>query len=391
MLRIVAHIEQLLMVQDCIIVPGFGGFVLQSVPASYAPGENLFSPMRKEIVFNRTLQHNDGLLTESYRQRYQVDYPVAQAMLEEDVHALQAQLAEERQLSLGAVGTIALGPEGQMVFEPGRVHTFSLDSYGLPPFHFATLQSLEAATREEALLLAGKKKKKDTLYVPVNLHWVRGTVAAAAAIALFLLVSTPVKEVRPSAYTASFIPSEMVVYPATARTASSSADELAGEEKPETPAATSAGEALLSPKETPEATQLAPNALLTPKKETVTAAARSASRSAERNAPARAKATSPAKVTSPAKTTVSQASATTPAPAPKMYHIVIASFPTEAQAEAYMAGVDRNECKRLSRVVRDGRYRIYADKFDNRKEAEEYMATLRKNEKYKDAWLFISR
>lgn len=74
-----------------------------------------------------------------------------------------------------------------------------------------------------------------------------------------------------------------------------------------------------------------------------------------------------------------------------MYHIVIASFPTEAQADKYMAGVDRSECKHLSRVVRDGKYRIYADKFDNRKEAEDYMATLRKNEKYKDAWLFISR
>lgn len=363
---------------------------MQSVPASYAPGENLFSPMRKEIVFNRTLQHNDGLLTESYRQRYQVDYPAAQAMLEEDVHALQTSLAEERQLALGTVGTIALGPEGQMVFEPGRVHTFSLDSYGLPPFRFATLQSLEAATREEALLLAGKKKKKDTLYVPVNLHWVRGTVAAAAAIALFLLVSTPVKEVRPSAYTASFIPSEMVVYPGTTRT-TSSPDALAREEKPEARAvtpATSAGESILSPKETSAASQPASNALLTPKKETV-AASRATSRPAAGNTPARAKATSRVKATSPAQKTATQASAAKPAP--KMYHIVIASFPTEAQAEAYMAGVDRNECKHLSRVVRDGRYRIYADKFDNRKEAEEYMATLRKNEKYKDAWLFISR
>ena len=68
----------------------------------------------------------------------------------------------------------------------------------------------------------------------------------------------------------------------------------------------------------------------------------------------------------------------------KMYHIVIASFPTEDQADKYIAGVVR-------KVVRDGKYRIYADKFDNREQAESYMATLRMNEKYKDAWLFISR
>ena len=75
----------------------------------------------------------------------------------------------------------------------------------------------------------------------------------------------------------------------------------------------------------------------------------------------------------------------------KMYHIVIASFPTEEQANEYISGVDRAQCKYVSKVVRDGKYRIYADKFNNRADAESYMATLRKIEKYKDAWLFISR
>lgn len=385
MLRIVAHIEQLLLVHDCIIIPGFGGFVLQSIPAMYAPGEHLFSPMRKEIVFNRTLQHNDGLLTESYMQRYQTDYSTAQTMLEEDVNTLQAQLGEEKQLSLGAIGRFTVGQEGQLVFEPGRVHTFSLDSYGLPSFHFPTLQALETAAREEALLLAGKKKKKDTLYVPVNLNFVRAAVATAAAVAFFLLVSTPVKEVRPSAYTASFIPSEMVVYPSSAPAESAPYAGLSAQEnQPVSPVSPAAGETLLSAKETSEPVQPA-TALLTQKKATASTAAASPSVAAATN-------TQP-KTSSPAKKApvTTSAAEKTPAPSPKMYHIVIASFPTEAQADKYMADVDRSECKHLSRVVRDGKYRIYADKFDNRKEAEEYMATLRKNEKYKDAWLFISR
>lgn len=382
MLRIVAHIEQLLLVHDCIIIPGFGGFVLQSIPAMYAPGEHLFSPMRKEIVFNRTLQHNDGLLTESYMQRYQTDYSTAQSMLEEDVRTLQGQLGEEKQLSLGAVGLFTVGKEGELVFEPGRVHTFSLDSYGLPSFHFPTLQALEETAREEALLLAGKKKKKDTLYVPVNLHFVRAAVATAAAVAFFLIVSTPVKEVRPSAYTASFIPSEMVVYPSSASVQSASDAGLSPEEiQPASPISDGAGtgETVLSAKETPVPVQPA-TALLTQKKETASTRGTAS--------PATATGTQPKTSSSAKKAPVAE---TTPAPSPKMYHIVIASFPTEAQADKYMTGVDRSECKHLSRVVRDGKYRIYADKFDNRKEAEDYMATLRKNEKYKDAWLFISR
>lgn len=384
MLRIVAHIEQLLLMHDCIIIPGFGGFVLQSIPATYVPGEHLFSPLRKEIVFNRTLQHNDGLLTESYRRRYQADYPTAQTMVEDDVKAMQTLLAEERQLPLGALGTITLGEEGQLVFQPGTVHTFSLDSYGLSPFRFATVASLEAAASEEALLLAGKKKKKDTLYVPVNLNFVRGAVAAAAAIALFLLVSTPVKEIRPSAYTASFIPSEMVVYPTSASASSGTYTALTWEEKQSSASSAENNEAILSPAESPAPAKPSETAFLTPKD---AASGKTASGAKERATTPRTKTASSGKVS------VSTSATATPAaaPRPKMYHIVIASFPTEAQADTYMAGVDRKECKHLSRVVRDGKYRIYADKFDNRKEAEEYMATLRKNEKYKDAWLFISR
>lgn len=384
MLRIVAHIEQLLLMHDCIIIPGFGGFVLQSIPATYVPGEHLFSPLRKEIVFNRTLQHNDGLLTESYRQQYQADYPTAQTMVEDDVQAMQTLLAEEKQLSLGALGTITLGEEGQFVFQPGAVHTFSLDSYGLSPFRFATLESLEATACEEALLLAGKKKKKDTLYVPVNLNFVRGAVAAAAAIALFLLVSTPVKEIHPSAYTASFIPSDMVVYPTSSSASSGTA--LTFEGKPSSASSTENNEAILSPAETPAPSKPSETAFLTPKESTAA--------SGKTTSGVKEEATTPrTKTASSGKVPVSTPATTTPAatPRPKMYHIVIASFPTEAQADTYMAGVDRKECKHLSRVVRDGKYRIYADKFDNRKEAEEYMATLRKNEKYKDAWLFISR
>ena len=53
----------------------------------------------------------------------------------------------------------------------------------------------------------------------------------------------------------------------------------------------------------------------------------------------------------------------------KMYHIVIASFPTEEQANEYISGVDRAQCKNVSKVVRDGKYRIYADKFNNRADA----------------------
>lgn len=341
MLRIITHIERLLLVHDCVIVPKFGGFVLQTVPSVFNSTDHLFNPQRKEIVFNITLQHNDGLLSESYMQMYGVNYRKAQLMLEEDVEDMKAELQEKKELSLGVLGSFALGMEGQVIFYPGESDSFSIGSYGLAPFNFPLLQPMLAQHEKENLLT--QKKRKDILYIPVNRKFLRVVATSAAAIALFLLVSTPVKDVNQSAYTASFVPTEMVA---------KNVPEIKVEET--------------VPAETVAAVVEKP--------------------AAKKNTPAVAPA---AKVSKPAPAPKPKPAAVKPNP--KMFHIVIASFPTEEQADKYIAGVDRNVCKHVSKVVRDGKYRIYADKFDNREQAESYMSTLRTNEKYKDAWLFISR
>lgn len=340
MLRIITHIERLLLVHDCVIVPGFGGFVLQAVSAVYDEKEHLFNPQRKEIVFNVTLQHNDGLLSESYMQMYDVNYRKAQLMLEEDVADMKVVLQEDKKLSLGVLGSFSLGMEGQVIFHPGESDAFSVGSYGLVSFNFPQLQPV-LAEREEVALLT-RKRKKDILYIPVNRKLLRVAAASAAAVALFLLVSTPVKDVNQAAYTASFVPTEMVV---------KSAPEIKPTEE-------IASEETIAPEI---------NEVKTERKVAAVAPSREVKRQKITPEPAIAK------------------------PNLKMYHIVIASFPTEDQADKYIAGVDRQECKHVSKVVRDGKYRIYADKFDNREQAKSYMATLRMNEKYKDAWLFISR
>ena len=56
-LRIITHIERVLLVNDCVIVPDFGGFVLRRCPALFVAEENAFSPAHNEIVFNPALNH----------------------------------------------------------------------------------------------------------------------------------------------------------------------------------------------------------------------------------------------------------------------------------------------------------------------------------------------
>ena len=94
--------------------------------------EHTFRPLRKEIGFNMTLQHNDGLLPESYMQMHEVSYRQAQLMLEEDVEDIKNILQQYGKLSLGVLGSFSIGEEGQMIFHPGETDLFSVGSYGLP-------------------------------------------------------------------------------------------------------------------------------------------------------------------------------------------------------------------------------------------------------------------
>lgn len=207
MLRITTHIERLLFVHDCVIIPGIGGFVLQTLPSVYRKEQHTFMPMRKEIVFNKALQHNDSLLAGSYMQAYATDYRKAQSLLEEDIAEIKSALQQYGKISLGTVGSLTRGEEGQLIFQAGKADQFDVDYYGLSSFHFPALPPVTLVESRETEII----RKKDTFYIPVSKRFIRGAVASAAAVALFFLISTPVKDVEQSAYTASILPCEMLL------------------------------------------------------------------------------------------------------------------------------------------------------------------------------------
>ena len=337
MLKIVAHIERLLWTQDCVILPGWGGFMRQTLSATYDEATHTFCPARKELMFNATLQHSDGLLVEAYRKALGVDYPQAQLLMEEDLRVLRSQLQAERQVALGRLGTFSLGDEDQLIFTPGDEAWLNADYYGLRQFILQPLPLLE----EQALTSSPKAlPKREMYYIPVPRRLLQGLTGAAAAVLLFFCFSTPVTEVNRTAYTASFIPTEITtsLREVSEEPISMPLSSTEGEEQP-----VEAG---------------APVALVE---------AKSVSQKAEESV------------------------AEKPEAPRKMYHLVIASFPTEAQADTYMDTVDRQQYRQLGKVTRNGKCRVYSARFDNRAEAERQLAQLRQTDRYKDAWLFISK
>ena len=76
--KYVEYIEELLYLYDCVIVPGFGGFVGVYAGAAIDEKQGRILPPRKTVVFNRHLQQNDGLLIEWIARKETIPYEKAE-------------------------------------------------------------------------------------------------------------------------------------------------------------------------------------------------------------------------------------------------------------------------------------------------------------------------
>jgi len=66
------YIKELLLLNDCVIIPQFGGFVANYKPATIE--NNKFFPPTKEVAFNNKLTSNDGLLINYISEIEDTDY-----------------------------------------------------------------------------------------------------------------------------------------------------------------------------------------------------------------------------------------------------------------------------------------------------------------------------
>lgn len=95
MIEINRHIEILLLSNDCVIVPGFGGFMAHHVDARYDGTDNMFLPPLRTVGFNPQLTMNDSLLVLSYVETYDMSYPEALRRIEDEVAEIRQTLENE--------------------------------------------------------------------------------------------------------------------------------------------------------------------------------------------------------------------------------------------------------------------------------------------------------
>ncbi len=192
-IELAKHIENLLLENDCVIIPGFGGFIVQYIPARRIKEENIFLPPCRTVGFNPQLNLNDGLLIQSYMQVYDMNYPEACRLVDDVVLKLREQLSEKGEVEIYGVGKLILNIENTIDFCPNEDGVFTPSLYGFSSFEmFELSKEMPALIKYPVEQTMGNNQKYNTLIIRINRTWLKNTVAIAAAILFFFFLSTPV-------------------------------------------------------------------------------------------------------------------------------------------------------------------------------------------------------
>ena len=375
MIELAQHIEALLLENDCVIVPGLGGFVAHYAPATRVEEENIFLPPTRIIGFNPQLKMNDGLLVQSYMSVYGTNFSDATKIVEREVDELIAALHEEGKVDLPNVGEVRYTIYDTFDFAPYDNKITTPYLYGLDAFELQELSALEKPQAEKdtfSLVPATTPKEKRTFAVRFNRAYLTNAAALAAVIILSFFFSTPIEntEVIEENY-ATLLPDELFE-----KIEKQSLAITPIVLKQNTPARKTANKQTGTQKKV--VAPVADREVKVAKEPTVSTETKAKEQASH----------SVATTTDAPKQNVQPAAAKPVVAAPKRpYHIIIASVGTEKDAEAMAAQLVAKGFSGAKAIVGDGKMRVSIESCGTEVEAYQALARIRENETYKNAWV----
>lgn len=369
MIELIRHIELLLLENDCVVVPGFGGFITHHVPATWSDDKSVLFPPRRTIGFNPQLKMNDGTLVQSYMESYDTDFPDATRILQKEIEEFIELLHKEGSVCMEGIGELSLSSKGTYAFSPYEDVIFSPTLYGLDTLEINELSAL-AHTPAATLSSPRRDRHKKSYEIRISRAFVRNTVATVAAVFLFFYLSTPIENtyVERANY-AQLLPADLF----EKIEGQSLLTSLVG--------ATTVVEHDMAEEESVATTEEVSEVNATPVAESKS----KASEPVQQSTPAVPITVKEIKVPKAATETTSASAA--PKQTKKPYHIIVASVAFKDDAQVVVNDLKAKGYADACVLTDGGRVRISLMSYPTREEANIQLTELRKDNAYQNAWL----
>ena len=373
------HIEVLLLENDCVIVPGLGGFIAHNKAAEFKDSANVFCPPSRTIGFNPQLTINDGLLVQSYMQTYDTDFPDATRKIEGVVSQIKESLYKNGQAELDNIGTLYYTMAGMYGFEPCQNAFFSPSMYGLGSFSISPLSELkpvkgtivEPRITIETVPSSDEYRKGKSKQRHIIKRMAEHAVGIAAAVILFFVLSVPVENTYLDNSSYASLGAETMLDAIRSKSMATASLETTNIRQNNTqnrrnnvntlrPVAVKSVKVEKAESETSKEVKASPAVV---KKETVKTEA----------VKAETKSTKEVQKSN----TVQN----------KGLFVIVASLQTMQDAEKELAKFKKQGYNEATILASDNRYRIALYRFTDKSKAYEKINELRKDEQFKTAWL----
>ena len=377
------HIEILLLDNDCVIVPGLGGFIAYHTDARYDAENALFLPPTRIAGFNPKLSMNDNLLAQSYVETYDISYPEAVKRISAEADELKSELERNGYYEITCVGTLRVNNEGGYDFNPFEAGLLTPDLYGLGCFEVSDLSEKDAekTVTDDAAAENDDKGR----FVKIKVSTIRNFAAAAVAIFAFFLLSSPLGNTEKNMASVASIQNS-VFYKML--------PQQCDEDRPETGGSETA--AVKKQKDIKLAGQKAADA--EPAEVAETAAAEKVQPAAEKAQPAAAEKAQPAAE----KKAEAEKPAAKPEPAKAetekavenkadYYCIVLASALSKNNAKNFVQKLTSEGNKDIAAIDCPNGMKVVCGRFATEKEARRQLDSMRGDGKFKDAWVYKVR
>ncbi len=130
-MNLAPYIKELVLLNECIILPGFGGFETQYAPAKFDSDTQQMLPPDKIVYFKSDYKVGGEILERHLQKVLYINELEAKELLTNYVEEIKSALAEEKYFLVDEVGEFSVNEKGILNFSAIQNENYLAESFGL--------------------------------------------------------------------------------------------------------------------------------------------------------------------------------------------------------------------------------------------------------------------
>lgn len=204
--KIITCIDELLLIKECVVIPGLGGFIVRESPCNFNADKSQIKPANRNLFFNPHLTQNDGLLFNAIQNQLDLSYSDAQEAIKQFVSQFNDLINTDQSFKFGRLGVFYNG-QNNVWFSPANDLNLSLDSYGLDSIDIQTIHSIEAPNKPSKTVIDNAPIMMLDARKPRLKPWlIAASVALLCHVGYLFFEQIPMSNLQPNHHQASIVP-----------------------------------------------------------------------------------------------------------------------------------------------------------------------------------------